>query len=136
MATENFLRSTSLLHNPEAISSHNCKLFPCFENNPDANFQCLSLGHTMRKICLADNFKTTGYNHSSHRAVCALCPSLPPAGNPLTCQKPWLAFIHGSHSGVCAHTCMHTRVCVCRFELTIRCLPQSLHLIFETLSFP
>lgn len=81
-------------------------------------------------------YKTTGHKHRRHRAVCALCPSLTSTGNPLTCQKPWLAFIHGSHSGVCAHTCMHTRVCVCRLELIIRCLPQSLHLIFETLSFP
>lgn len=51
------LRNTSLLHNPDAISSHNCKLFPCFENNPDANFKCLSPGHTMKKICLADNLQ-------------------------------------------------------------------------------
>lgn len=81
MATGSALRNTSLLHNPDEISSHNCKLFPCFENNPDANFKCLSRGHTMKKICLADNLQ----NHrtqaqTSLGSIVLFAPVLLPRG--------------------------------------------------------
>lgn len=76
-----------------------------------------------RKYVWLTTCKTTGHKHRRHRAVLCSLPSPTSSGNPLTCQRLWLASIHWSHSGVCARTCTHTRVCVCRFELTIRCLP-------------
>lgn len=77
------MRPTCLLHSPNAIISHNCKLFPCFEKKIQiANFKHLSPGHIMQTINMPGllNHRTRA-STDFMREYCAVCPFPTSAGS-------------------------------------------------------